>query len=119
MYLFKPGTTLAAAVLGAAVLALTAAAAQQRSPSHTYRSWPSYGGGPEQIRYSGLDQINTANVSRLAVAWTYDTGEEGGLQTNPIVIDGRLYATTPQHHVVALDDRPIAAKALSEELVRN
>ncbi len=103
MDLLKSRIVVFAGALGAAVLALTIVAAQPELPSRAYRSWPSYGGGPEQMRYSSLDQITTANVEQLEVAWTYDSGEEGGLQTNPIVIDGRLYTTTPQHHVVALD----------------
>jgi quinoprotein glucose dehydrogenase len=103
MDLLKSSGIVVAAALSAAAVALTIVAAQPESPSRTYRAWPSYGGGPEQIRYSSLDNITAANVDRLQVAWTFDTGEEGGLQTNPIVIDGRLYATTPQHHVVALD----------------
>jgi quinoprotein glucose dehydrogenase len=65
--------------------------------------WPAYGGGPESTRYSPLDQINRQNVRRLEVAWTYDSGEEGGLQSNPIVVDGVLYTTTPKSGVVALD----------------
>ena len=69
----------------------------------THGGWPSYGGGPEQIRYSSLTQINRSNVRQLEVAWTYDSGETGGLQTNPIVVDGVLFATTPKHRVVALD----------------
>jgi quinoprotein glucose dehydrogenase len=68
-----------------------------------YRGWPAYGGGPEQIRYSSLDQINRSTVRQLEIAWTYDSGETGGLQTNPIVIDGVLFTTTPKHRVVALD----------------
>ena len=67
------------------------------------REWPAYGGGPEQIRYSPLTEINRSNVGQLEVAWTFDSGEKGGLQTNPIVVDGVLYTTTPLHRVVALD----------------
>jgi quinoprotein glucose dehydrogenase len=67
------------------------------------RHWPAYGGGPAQTRYSALTEIDRSNVARLEVAWTYDSGETGGLQTNPIVIDGVLYTTTPKHKVVALD----------------
>ena len=37
------------------------------------------------------------------MAWTYDSGEEGGLQTNPIVVGRTLYTTTPLHRTVALD----------------
>ena len=57
-----------------------------------YRTWESYGGGPEQIRYSSLGQIHRGNVKDLEVAWTHDTGETGGLQTQPIIVDGVLYA---------------------------
>lgn len=65
--------------------------------------WPAYGGGPEQIRYSSLKQINRSNVTQLERVWTYDAGETGGLQTNPVVVDGVVYTTTPKHKVVALD----------------
>ena len=67
------------------------------------RDWPAYGGGPAAIRYSPLAQITRANVKSLQVAWTYDSGEEGGLQTNPIVVGRTLYTTTPLHKTVALD----------------
>ena len=67
------------------------------------RGWPALGGGPQGIRYSSLDQINRANVRQLEVAWTFDSGEEGGLQASPIVVGGVVYTTTPKHHVVALD----------------
>ena len=78
-----------------------APASQQRRPAHP-SEWPAYGGGPEQIRYSPLNQISNSNVARLAVAWTYDTGESGGLQTQPLVIDGVLYGYTPTHKTFAL-----------------
>src|SRR5688572_31469215 len=85
---------------------------QQRASSvgGAYRSWPAYGGGPEQIRYSSLSQINRRNVRQLEVAWTYDAGEQGGLQSNPIVVDGVLYTTTPKHRIVALDAATGAVK---------
>lgn len=70
--------------------------------STEYRSWESYGGGPEQIRYSSLRQIHRGNVKDLEVAWTYDTGETGGLQTQPIIVEGVLYALTPSHKAFAL-----------------
>src|SRR5262249_88566 len=78
---------------------------QQRSqPANrsAYRGWTAYGGGSEQIRYSSLQQINRTNVKQLEVAWTYDTGETGGLQTQPVVVDGILYAYTPTHRTFAL-----------------
>ena len=69
--------------------------------------WP-VNGGPNNIRYSELKQITPANVSQLQVAWTWDAREafkDSEMQSNPIVVDGVLYATTPKMHVVALDAR--------------
>ena len=65
--------------------------------------WRVYGGNAAGTRYSPLTQITRENVGRLAVAWTFDTGETGGFQVNPIVVDGVMYATTPSHRTIALD----------------
>ena len=82
----------------AAVVALDAA---QAAPTGS-TEWL-YGGGVRQIRYSPLAHINRGNVSSLAVAWTYDTGEPGALQTQPVVSDGIVYGFTPSHRLFALD----------------
>jgi quinoprotein glucose dehydrogenase len=74
---------------------------QSASAPHT--DWPAYGGAPENTHYSPLAQINRTNVKRLAVAWTFDTGEEGGLQTSPLIVDGVLYGVTPTQKVFAVD----------------
>ena len=79
-----------------------AAAVQRGGPARRYTTWSAYGGTPDQIRYSALQQINRRTVTQLRVAWTYDSGESGGLQTQPIVADGVLYAYTPSHKTVAL-----------------
>jgi glucose dehydrogenase len=65
--------------------------------------WPAYGGAPENMHYSELAQINRTNVKELSVAWSFDTGETGGLQTSPIIVDGVLYGITPTQKVFALD----------------
>jgi quinoprotein glucose dehydrogenase len=96
-----PGGATSSGLVRAA--AFLAAAATLSGAAREGRDWPAYGGGAAQIRYSSLTQINRSNVGRLAVAWTYDCGETGGLQTNPIVVDGVLFTTTPKHRVVALD----------------
>lgn len=67
--------------------------------------WPIYGGTPENNRYSPLQQINRHNVKQLAVAWQFDTGESGGLQTSPIEVDGVLYGVTPTEKIFALSAR--------------
>ncbi len=67
------------------------------------QDWPVYGGTLESTHYSPLTQINRTNVAKLKVAWVFDSHEDGGLQTNPIVIDGILYAYTPSQKVFAVD----------------
>lgn len=71
--------------------------------SEENRDWPAYGGSPEDTHYSSLEQINRANVKELKVAWSFDTGESGGLETTPIIVDGILYGITPTQKVFALD----------------
>ena len=65
--------------------------------------WPVYGGQPANQHYSSLTQINRSNVNKLRVAWTYDTGEDGGLETSPLIVGRTLYAYTPSQKVIALD----------------
>src|SRR5216683_1200339 len=67
------------------------------------QSWPAYGGGPANIHYSPQAQINRSNVKQLEIAWTFDTGEQGGLQTSPIIVGGVLYGITPTQKVFALN----------------
>jgi quinoprotein glucose dehydrogenase len=67
------------------------------------RDWAVWNGDSEGDHYSPLAQIDRRNVTELRVAWKFDTGEEGGLETNPLVIDGVVYANTPSRKVVALD----------------
>ena len=69
-----------------------------RGPSRPSASGGATAGDPGHTQYSPLDQIDTSNVDRLEVAWTYRTGDardEGRsqIQCNPIVVDGVLYAT--------------------------
>lgn len=75
-------------------------AAEQKKTSG--RDWPVYGGTGENNHFSPFTQINRRNVKKLRIAWTYDSGEPGGLQTSPIVIDGVLYGLTPTQKVFAL-----------------
>src|SRR5579872_6518886 len=62
--------------------------------------WPAYNGGPDGDHYSALKQINRANVHRLGVAWRFDTGETGQIQTNPLIVGRTLYAYTPSQKVI-------------------
>src|SRR5258705_4392234 len=74
--------------------------------------WTAYGRDVLGGRYSTLTQIDTSNVARLAVAWTYHTGEMApavqtrshrSLEATPIVVDGTMYLITPMGRIIALD----------------
>ena len=68
--------------------------------------WPMFGGTPDNTHYSTLSQITPRNVATLQVAWTYETHDEfkgSEMQTNPVIIDGILYGTSPKLRVFALD----------------
>src|SRR6478736_2685844 len=63
-------------------------------------------GGDGNSRFSPLTQINKINVKSLQVAWTYASGDHftgSEMQSNPIVVDGVLYATTPTMKVIAVN----------------
>ena len=79
------------------------ACSSPRPEPHDYRTWSAYGGGPAQLRYSSLDQITRDNVDDLEIAWAWDSGETGGLQTQPLVVDDLVFVYTPSHRTVALD----------------
>ncbi|HEX8030057.1 MAG TPA: pyrroloquinoline quinone-dependent dehydrogenase [Vicinamibacterales bacterium] len=66
----------------------------------------SINGGEGNIRFSPLTQVNKSNVKSLQVAWTYDSHDafkDSEMQSNPIVVGGVLYATTPTMKVVAVN----------------
>ncbi|MGC2400268.1 MAG: PQQ-binding-like beta-propeller repeat protein, partial [Acidobacteriaceae bacterium] len=74
--------------------------------SAPWGTWRQVGGGPDNIHYSTLSQINRDNVHSLQIAWQFDSGDQHAkseMECNPIVVDGVLYATTPNGDVVALD----------------
>ena len=91
-------------LLALVAIALLAAAAQQKNEtSDETHNWPVWGGAPENSHYSPLTQINRANVTQLEMAWSFDTGEQGGLQTSPLVVDGVFYGISPTQKIFALD----------------
>lgn len=55
--------------------------------------------------FSPLKQITTRNVHRLTLAWSVSTDLLGAHETTPIVNHGRMFVTTPQNNVIALDAR--------------
>src|SRR5688500_11560676 len=88
-------------------LVLAFALSSSRLAAAAGANWATYLGDKAASHYSTLDEITAENVSRLEVAWTWNAGDARGDQTqiqcNPLIIDGVLYATTPQLKVVALE----------------
>jgi PQQ-dependent dehydrogenase (methanol/ethanol family) len=82
--------------------------------------WPTYNGRLSGNRYSELTQINSANVNKLGVKWTFsiplwsqflpdtlyfhENMRYFGLEVVPIVVDGVMYVTGPDQ-AFALDAR--------------
>src|SRR5712664_2061073 len=107
MKIFPARTSLLASLIAVVTLGLLTNATRTTSgfasTPREQQDWPVYGGAPENNHYSSLAQINRGNVKRLTVAWSFDTQEEGGLQSSPIISDGVLYGITPTQKVFALD----------------
>ena len=100
------GLVAVSAVSLAGILASVLAHARQsdlRSVAVEGQNWSAYGGGPLNQHYSPLAQINRENVKNLEVAWKFDSGETGGLQTSPLMVDGVLYGITPTQKIFAVN----------------
>ena len=69
------------------------------------QNWMTYSGDYSGKRFSGLDQINTANTHSLIAKWVYQIGATGKLETSPLEVDGILYATGQDDRAFALDAR--------------
>jgi PQQ-dependent dehydrogenase (methanol/ethanol family) len=78
----------------AAGMAPDSGSAQWTIPAKNYAS----------TRYSGLDQITSANVARLQLTWTFSTGVVRGHEAAPLVVGGTMYVVTPYPNILyALD----------------
>ena len=70
-----------------------------------YTDWAIYRGDKKSNQYSELAQINAANVHKLQPVWEYHTGDPNGpsMYSNPIIVKGLMYFTTPRLDAVALN----------------
>jgi quinoprotein glucose dehydrogenase len=114
MKLFSPLAALTTVLLTAGLL----------SPIQAQTDWPTFGHDPGGQRFSPLKQIDVNNVSKLRLAWTYDTEAQVGpelpapggragapgaaprprqTETTPLVVGNMLYLSTAYNRVVALE----------------
>src|SRR6516225_7543839 len=73
--------------------------------SGVQKDWAAFGGDHASDHYSPLAQINRSNVKQLIQAWSFDTGEIGGLQSSPLIVDGVLFGISPTQKIFSLDAR--------------
>ncbi|TAM10316.1 MAG: PQQ-dependent dehydrogenase, methanol/ethanol family [Nevskiaceae bacterium] len=67
-------------------------------------NWPTYGASYASTHYSALRQIDTKNVAKLGLAWTFDLhSTRHGVEAIPVVVDGVMYVSSPWNVVYALD----------------
>jgi quinoprotein glucose dehydrogenase len=104
------GRTRALCIVAALWLAAMVRATLAQAPGSS--DWGYYGGDALAQHFSSLDQINRSNVTRLAPAWTYRTGELGAgfasagkltFEATPVLAFGLLYLETATNVVIALD----------------
>jgi alcohol dehydrogenase (cytochrome c) len=102
-------STMMALTLAACGLVSVGAAAQEVTPERIVhaakepQNWLTFYGNYRAWSYSPLNQITRENVHRLLPAWTFPTGGHGGLESAPIVADGKLYLEDQGNNVFALD----------------
>lgn len=90
-------------------VAAATASSQQRRRSPAVGEWTAYGHDAFGTRYSPLNDVTRDNVAKLAVAWTYRTGETehtarpAKFEATPLMVDGTLFLSTPFGRAIALD----------------
>ncbi len=111
----RASTTVAALIVVAITLLTVAGAGAARRVAGDGANWASFGNTADQNRHSPLAQITPANVDQLGRAFVFDLnkavpGIKKGQQTFPIVIDGKMYVTSG-------DDQVFAVNAATGELL--
>ena len=80
-------------------------AARILAADETPGEWLTHGRTYGEQRFSPLARVDDENVGELGLAWYADLPTKRGIETTPLVADGRLYATGSWGHVLAYDAR--------------
>ena len=100
--------------LGSSIFVFFLSILSIKAQQNSNNEWPAYGRDGGGARFSPLHQINDKNVSKLKVAWTYQTGElkkyegtraieKAAFEATPLMIGQTLYFSTPSCRVFAID----------------
>lgn len=80
-------------------------AARIVSADATPGEWLTHGRTYGEQRFSPLDSINDENVDALGLAWYAELPTHRGIETTPLMADGKLFVTASWGHVLAYDAR--------------
>lgn len=98
----RPWRHLVWAVLGVPLLVMANADVEKNIADS--KNWAMQAGDMYNQRYSKLKQINTTNVGKMQVAWTFSTGVLRGHEGSPLVIGDMMYLHSPfPNKVFAMD----------------
>jgi PQQ-dependent dehydrogenase (methanol/ethanol family) len=87
-----------------AAAAMGGIGAKAQVPLSNDGEWPMAARDYANTRFSPLDQINTANVRNLKVAFTFSTEVDRGQEAAPIVVGNTMYVVAPfPNYLFALD----------------
>ena len=78
--------------------------------------WTSQARDYANTRYSPLDQINSDNVGRLKIAWTFSDGTQYGHEGAPLVIGDTMYLVAPYPASTAVGTTELAIPGLELEI---
>src|SRR5690606_19366547 len=81
-----------AALLAGAACAVGGGPAMGENVAAT--AWLQHGGDVAATRFSALDQVDRANVSRLRLKWAAELGFTGRVQGSPAAWNGLLFVST-------------------------
>jgi len=74
-------------------------ASADASPNDPPGEWRRQARDYANTRFSPLDQVNTGNVSRLKMAWSFDDGIPYGHEAAPLVVGDTMYLVTPYPNI--------------------
>jgi PQQ-dependent dehydrogenase (methanol/ethanol family) len=87
-----------------AATAMGGIGASAQVPLSNDGEWPMAARDYANTRFSPLDDINTANVRKLKVAFTFSTEVDRGQEAAPIVVGNTMYVVAPfPNYLFALD----------------
>ena len=58
------------------------------------KDWPGYHGSPTGNRFTTIDQVNKANVQKLAPKWIFNLPNTSPSENTPVVVGGLMYVSS-------------------------